>query len=77
MRFALRVDAPHPPATEPRRSPGFYAVLALCYAFVVLVAVVAQPLGLKWRTWFTGAEGERSIRDAVSVSVFNLMSYME
>ena len=45
-------------------------------AFVVILAIalVAQALMLKWRAWFPGAEGEKSLIRGVRAAACSIMS---
>lgn len=48
----------------------------LCFAFVLLVALVGQALFLHWRDWFPGAESERSLWKGVRAGVCTFMSHL-
>lgn len=52
--------------------------LVFCVGFAVLlvIALVAQMLTIRWRAWFPGAEGERSLLGGVKSAVYTFMSYI-
>jgi light-harvesting complex 1 beta chain len=46
--------------------------------FVVLLAIalIAQMLTMRWRSWLPGAEGEKSLIGGVKAAVYTFMSYI-
>jgi light-harvesting complex 1 beta chain len=61
------------PANAPR---GFSTIYLAGFVVILAIAVTAQVLHLRWRTWFPGAEGDKSIVHAVRDSVYSFMSYL-
>jgi light-harvesting complex 1 beta chain len=55
---------------------GFSAIYFAGFVVILAIAVTAQVLHLSWRTWFPGAEGDKSIVHAVRDSVYSFMSYL-
>jgi light-harvesting complex 1 beta chain len=60
-------------ATAPQ---GFSAIFMAGFVVILAIAITAQVLHLQWRTWFPGAEGDKSIVHAVKDSVYTFMSYL-
>ena len=52
------------------------ALFLVSFVFVLLLAIVAQVLFLKWRTWLPGAESEKSLIKGVRAGVYTFMSYL-
>jgi light-harvesting complex 1 beta chain len=50
--------------------------LVFCVGFAVflVIALVAQMLTMRWRTWLPGAEGEGSLIGGVKSAVYTFMS---
>jgi light-harvesting complex 1 beta chain len=50
--------------------------LVFCVGFAVflVIALVAQMLTMRWRSWLPGAEGERSLIGGVKSAVYTFMS---
>jgi light-harvesting complex 1 beta chain len=57
-------------------SKGDGTLFLLSFVFVLLVALVAQVLFLKWRGWFPGAESEKSLFKSVRAGVYTFMSHL-
>ncbi len=55
---------------------GFSVIFLAGFVVIFAIALVAQPLQLHWRTWFPGAEGNKSIIHAVRDSVYSFMSHL-
>jgi light-harvesting complex 1 beta chain len=58
---------------ESRAYDGIFLVSFLIF---LAVALVAQLLTWKWRPWFPGAEGQKSLFSDVKSSVYTFMSYL-
>ena len=54
----------------------YEALFLVCFDFVLLIALAAQVLFLKWRTWLPGAEGEKSLIKGVRSGVYTFMSHL-
>lgn len=50
--------------------------LAATFLVFLAVAVPAQLLGLRWRSWMPGAEGERSLLGGVRSAAYCAMSQL-
>jgi light-harvesting complex 1 beta chain len=50
--------------------------LVFCVSFAVflVIALVAELLTMRWRSWFPGAEGEGSLIGGVKSAVYTFMS---
>jgi light-harvesting complex 1 beta chain len=57
-------------------SKGYEAVFVVSFLFLFLIALVAQLLFLRWRSWFPGAESEKSLIKGVRAGVYTFMSYL-
>jgi light-harvesting complex 1 beta chain len=55
---------------------GFFGIYVVTFALILSIALIGRVFGLPWRSWFPGAEGERSMIGAVSASVYTLMSFI-
>jgi light-harvesting complex 1 beta chain len=60
-----------PAAADTTSSTGLFLA-----SFVVLLAIalVAQMLTVRWRSWLPGAEGEKSMIGGVRAAVYTFMS---
>ncbi|MDO9285243.1 MAG: hypothetical protein Q7U26_10130 [Aquabacterium sp.] len=61
------------PAVDGALSP---VVFCVGFAVFLVIALVAQMLTMRWRTWLPGAEGERSLIGGVKSAVYTFMSYI-
>jgi light-harvesting complex 1 beta chain len=57
-------------------SKTFMAIFAVGFAVFLAIAVVAQLLGMHWRTWLPGAEGVKSLTGGVKTAVYTFMSHL-
>ena len=57
-------------------SKTYEALFFVSFVFVFLIALAAQVLFLKWRTWLPGAEGEKSLIRGVRSGVYTFMSHL-
>ncbi|MCS7102102.1 MAG: hypothetical protein NZL99_10445 [Burkholderiaceae bacterium] len=67
----LWVEAPPP---DDRLS--FYVIFAASFVVLLVIALLAQLMMLKWRAWLPGAEGSRSLVEGVRCAVYTFMSYL-
>lgn len=70
MNFpTVRPAAPIGAGTRP-------SLLIFCVGFVVLLAIalLARLLFIDWRSWFPGAEAEKSLIGGVTSAVYGFMS---
>jgi light-harvesting complex 1 beta chain len=65
---------PTPGATGDSRS--FTGIFVAAFLVFLLVAAVAQSMALPWRTWFPGAEAEKSLFGGVRAAVYTFMSQL-
>ncbi len=70
----LHTGAMH--STLAQHSKGFGAIFAVSFVVFLLIALVAQLLTLRWRSWWPGAESETSLIGSVKASVYTFMSYL-
>ncbi len=54
----------------------YEALFIVSFVFVLFIALAAQVLFLKWRTWLPGAEGEKSLIKGVRSGVYTFMSHL-
>lgn len=57
-------------------SKTYEALFFVSFVFVLAIALVAQLMFLKWRTWFPGAESEKSLFKGVRAGVYTFMSHL-
>lgn len=62
-------------AREDRKA--FLVIFALAFVLLLAMALVAQTLGLHWRSWFPGAEGVKSVTGGVKAAVYTFMSHLQ
>jgi light-harvesting complex 1 beta chain len=70
IRWMRAADSSGTPA---RTDSGLYV---LSFVVVLLVALLAQLLLLKWRPWFPGSESEQSLIGGVRAGVYTFMSHL-
>jgi light-harvesting complex 1 beta chain len=63
-----------PPAFQ--ESKAYEALFFVSFVFVLLIAVAAQLMLLKWRRWLPGAESEKSLIKGVRAGVYTFMSHL-
>lgn len=63
-----------PGATGDGRS--FTGIFVAAFLVFLLVAAIAQSMALPWRTWFPGAEAEKSLFGGVKAAVYTFMSQL-
>jgi light-harvesting complex 1 beta chain len=49
-------------------------LFGLSFVMFLAIALVAEMLSMRWRSWLPGAEGEGSMIAAVSAAVYTFMS---
>ena len=72
MQASTWQSGPHP-------TPGDgQSLVVFCVGFAVflVIALIAQMLTMRWRTWLPGAEGEGSLIAGVKSAVYTFMSYI-
>ena len=57
-------------------SMAYYSIFAVSFIVFLAIALVAQMLFLQWRSWFTGAEGGKTLIGDVKSAVYTLMSQL-
>jgi light-harvesting complex 1 beta chain len=57
-------------------SKAFNGIFLVSFMVFLAVALVAQLLTWKWRSWLPGAEGQKSLFGDVKSSVYTFMSYL-
>lgn len=55
---------------------GLRATFIVTFLTFLAVAVLAQVMGLDWRSWFAGAEG-KSLLGGVRTAVYTLLAHVE
>jgi light-harvesting complex 1 beta chain len=63
-------------ASPAQHSKGFVAIFAVSFVAFLLIALVAEVLTLRWRSWWPGAESENSLIGGVKAAVYTFMSYL-
>ena len=62
-------------AKEDRKA--FSVIFVSAFVVLLAMALVAQTLGLHWRSWLPGAEGVRSVAGGVKAAVYTFMSHLQ
>ena len=52
-------------------------IFATAFVMLLAMALVAQMLGLHWRSWLPGAEGVKSVTGGVKAAVYSFMSHLQ
>ena len=64
---------PGVPKNDSRLFGGIYIA---SFAVLLVIALVSQLMFLHWRTWFPGAEGEKTLIGGVRAAVYTFMSHL-
>lgn len=62
-------------AREDRKA--FTLIFASAFVVFLAIALVAQTLGLHWRSWWPGAESVKSLIGGVRAAVYTFMSHLQ
>lgn len=54
----------------------FYGIFAVSFVVFLAIALIAQMLFLRWRSWFPGAEGGKTLIGDVRAAVYTFMSQL-
>jgi len=54
----------------------YYSIFAVSFVMFLAIALVAQVLFLRWRSWFPGAEGGKTLIGDVKAAVYTFMSQL-
>ncbi len=57
-------------------SRSFTGIFALAFIVVLAIALVGQLTAAPWRTWFPGAESEKTLVGGVRAAVYTFMSHL-
>jgi light-harvesting complex 1 beta chain len=57
-------------------SMAYYSIFAVSFVVFLSIALVAQMLFLRWRSWFPGAEGGKTLIGDVKAAVYTFMSQL-
>jgi light-harvesting complex 1 beta chain len=52
---------------------AFYGIFVVSFVVFLAIALMAQVLGLPWRTWLPGAESVKSIIGGVKAAVYTVV----
>ncbi len=61
---------------EYRRTRKLSILFVAAFMTILAVALIAQALTLRWRPWFPGAEGTRSLTGGVMAATSSIMSQL-
>jgi light-harvesting complex 1 beta chain len=64
-------------ATAKEDRKAFFVIFATAFVVLLAMALVAQTLGLQWRSWLPGAEGVKSVTGGVKAAVYTFMSHLQ
>ena len=54
----------------------YYSIFVVSFVLFLTIALVGQMLFLRWRSWFPGAEGGKTLVGDVSAAVYTFMSQL-
>lgn len=54
----------------------FNGIFAISFVVFLAIALIAQVLFLRWRSWFPGAEGGKTLIGDVKAAVYTFMSQL-
>ena len=54
----------------------YYSIFAVSFVVFLANALIAQVLFLRWRSWFPGAEGGKTLIGDVKAAVYTFMSQL-
>lgn len=54
----------------------YYSIFVVSFVLFLAIALVAQMLFLRWRSWFPGAEGGKTLIGDVKAAVYTFMSQL-
>jgi light-harvesting complex 1 beta chain len=57
-------------------SVTYYSIFVVSFVLFLAIALVAQMLFLRWRSWFPGAEGGKTLIGDVKAAVYTFMSQL-
>ncbi len=57
-------------------SVTYYCIFVVSFVLFLAIALVAQMLFLRWRSWFPGAEGGKTLIGDVKAAVYTFMSQL-
>lgn len=77
MATQLQERAASPAAMAKGDSKAFFVIFASAFVVLLAMALVAQTLGLQWRSWLPGAEGVKSVTGGVKAGVYTFMSHLQ
>ena len=55
---------------------AFVLIFVPCFAVLLSFAVLAQMVGLRWKSWLPGAENMTNVFAGVTASVYTFMSHI-
>ena len=55
---------------------AFVLIFVPCFVVLLSFAVLAQLVGLRWKSWLTGAENMTNVFAGVKASVYTFMSHI-
>ncbi|MFG5407514.1 hypothetical protein ABXN37_04530 [Piscinibacter sakaiensis] len=61
------------PTVDGRSFTGIYLA---AFAVLLAIALLAQLVAAPWRSWFPGAEAEKSLVGGVRAAVYTFMSHL-
>jgi light-harvesting complex 1 beta chain len=54
----------------------YCSIFAVSFVVFLAIALIAQVLFLRWRSWFPGAEGGKTLIGDVKAAVYTFMSQL-
>ena len=54
----------------------YYSIFVVSFVLFLTIALIGQMLFLRWRSWFPGAEGGKTLIGDVKAAVYTFMSQL-
>ena len=54
----------------------YYSIFVVSFVLFLTIALIGQTLLLRWRSWFPGAEGGKTLIGDVKAAVYTFMSQL-
>jgi len=60
----------------PKERWGEMVMFVPCFVVLLAVALLGQLIGIRWRTWLSGAEDSHNIVVGIKTAVYTFMSHI-
>ena len=76
MAAVAVAGAARPAGQTAGQSRSYNGIFATAFLVVLAIALVAQLIAAPWRSWFPGAESEKTLVGGVRAAVYTFMSHL-